>query len=94
LKLENFLSETADFGARFFPRSMKRRGKWFSGTENVLRYSKHNLPFANANEIPQAGLGVSPVDFVLALLTFVLAGMTLTDGETVVKTQLVICRCK
>jgi len=24
----------------------------FSGTENILRNSKYNLPFASANEIP------------------------------------------
>jgi hypothetical protein len=28
-----------------------------------FRNSKYNLPFACANKIPQAGLGVSPIDF-------------------------------
>jgi hypothetical protein len=62
---------------------MMRKGKWFSGTENVLRYSKHNLPFAGANEIPLAGLGVSRIDFELAGMTF-----------PVSKIDFVICLCK
>jgi len=30
------------------------RGKWFSGTENVLRTSKHNLPCACAHSFSVA----------------------------------------
>jgi hypothetical protein len=28
------------------------QGQVFSGTENILRHSKYNLPFAGANKIP------------------------------------------
>jgi hypothetical protein len=42
----------------------------FSGTENILRHSKYNLPFAGANKIPLSR------NWALALLTSGIAELT------------------
>jgi len=46
----------------------------FSGTENILRHSKYNLPFAGANEIPPKR------DWAIALPALMFAKPALSIG--------------
>ena len=65
-----------------------QQGKWFSAAENVLRTSKHNLPFADANLFSIIDLWIIDIDFWIDILFVFLFLMTKLNSRNRTSTML------